>query len=537
MYQALYRKWRPRTFDDIMGQGHITDILKTQVQTGRLSHAYLFTGTRGTGKTSCAKILSRAVNCMQPVNGNPCNSCPACQGIENGSILDVLEIDAASNNGVDNVRALRDEAVFTPASVRMRVYIVDEVHMLSGSAFNALLKILEEPPAHLLFILATTEVHKVPATVLSRCQRFVFKRIMPDVIVERLRHIAAAEGIVLQDDAARILARLSDGALRDAVSLLDQCASGAEVVDCDRVHAITGMAGQDSAAKILQYASAGDTSGALDLFEQIYSSGAEVTAVMDELSALCRDIMIYKLVKEPAAFGFDSAGQRDLMEKLSSERLLEMLFLIRECQSRARYSTDRRVDAELCIMQLCLSNAQSQQSILPRLERLERLLEPARTGVPEEKQARHMAEQPAQPEAIKAAAPKKMPQKDSGADINPENEPHRASPGTGAVPAAGAGGFDWSGIVERVKNNIAFVDYQILASPHVDAKRSGDTIQLFVDNGFAAERIREQKLQTALKEAAGTARLEVIVGSPEQEEDRFGELLSLKGKYDNIEVE
>ncbi|MBQ9938658.1 MAG: DNA polymerase III subunit gamma/tau, partial [Oscillospiraceae bacterium] len=198
MYQALYRKWRPRAFDDVIGQDHITETLKRQVSSGRLSHAYLFVGTRGTGKTTCAKILSRAVNCENPIDGNPCNKCPSCLGIESGSILDVVELDAASNNGVDNVRALRDEAVYSPASVKKRVYIVDEVHMLSTSAFNALLKILEEPPEHLMFILATTELHKVPATILSRCQRFSFKRISPEEISGRLDFIASNEDFELK---------------------------------------------------------------------------------------------------------------------------------------------------------------------------------------------------------------------------------------------------------------------------------------------------------------------------------------------------
>ena len=208
MYQALYRKWRPRTFDDVVGQSHITDTLKRQVATGRLSHAYLFTGTRGTGKTTCAKILARAVNCEHPVDGNPCNQCPSCLGIESGSILDVLELDAASNNGVDQVRALRDEAVYTPAAVRKRVYIVDEVHMLSTAAFNALLKILEEPPEHLMFILATTELHKVPATIKSRCQQFSFKRILPGDIAARLAYVAREEGIELRGEGS-LLGELS----------------------------------------------------------------------------------------------------------------------------------------------------------------------------------------------------------------------------------------------------------------------------------------------------------------------------------------
>ena len=228
MYQALYRKYRPQTFDDVVGQQGVTQTLKNQLQTGRLSHAYLFTGTRGTGKTTCAKILAKAVNCENPQDGNPCNRCAACRSIDAGACMDVLEIDAASNNGVDSVRALRDDAVYTPAEVKKRVYIIDEVHMLSLSAFNALLKIIEEPPEHLLFILATTELHKVPATILSRCQRFAFRRIVPEDIVGRLNYIAYQESIELEPDAAAFLARLADGGLRDAVSLLDQCASAAQ---------------------------------------------------------------------------------------------------------------------------------------------------------------------------------------------------------------------------------------------------------------------------------------------------------------------
>ena len=213
MYQALYRKWRPRTFDDVVGQGHITETLKRQVAAGRLSHAYLFTGTRGTGKTTCAKILARAVNCQDPQDGNPCNHCSSCLGIENGSVLDVLELDAASNNRVDDIRAILDEAMYTPATVKKRVYIVDEVHMLSAQAFNALLQILEEPPEHLMFILATTEIHKVPATIKSRCQQFAFKRIRAEEIAGRLRYVAGQEGINLTDDGANLLARLAKRAV------------------------------------------------------------------------------------------------------------------------------------------------------------------------------------------------------------------------------------------------------------------------------------------------------------------------------------
>ncbi len=249
-YQALYRKYRPRTFDDVIGQDNITRILKNQIASGHTSHAYLFTGTRGTGKTTCAKILARALNCEDPRGGEPCGECFACKGIESGSILDVVELDAASNNGVDNVRALRDEAIYSPAAVRKRVYIIDEVHMLSTSAFNALLKIMEEPPEHLVFILATTELHKVPATVLSRCQRYAFKRISAESIAKRLIYVAGREGMTLTPDAAALIARVSDGALRDALSLLDQCATGS-IVDKERVRAAIGLAGNIRTEKLL----------------------------------------------------------------------------------------------------------------------------------------------------------------------------------------------------------------------------------------------------------------------------------------------
>ncbi|MFR1827337.1 MAG: DNA polymerase III subunit gamma/tau [Lawsonibacter sp.] len=290
MYQALYRKWRPRTFDDVVGQSHITDTLKRQVATGRLSHAYLFTGTRGTGKTTCAKILARAVNCEHPVDGNPCNQCPSCLGIESGSILDVLELDAASNNGVDQVRALRDEAVYTPAAVRKRVYIVDEVHMLSTAAFNALLKILEEPPEHLMFILATTELHKVPATIKSRCQQFSFKRILPGDIAARLAYVAREEGIELRGEGASLLARLADGGLRDALSLLDQCA--VHPAPSGRRCWTPGAGGQPGDGAAHGAARQGNTAGAWRPWPGC-GAGKDV-ALLGELSALTRDLLIRK---------------------------------------------------------------------------------------------------------------------------------------------------------------------------------------------------------------------------------------------------
>ena len=294
-YQALYRKYRPQTFDDVSGQLAVTQTLKTQIVSGKLSHAYLFTGSRGTGKTSCAKILAKAVNCLHPDNGNPCNQCEACRAIDAGSCMDVLEIDAASNNGVDNVRDLRDDAVYSPSQVRKRVYIVDEVHMLSLSAFNALLKIIEEPPEHLLFILATTELHKVPATILSRCQRFSFRRISQEDIAARLQYVAYQENIDLDEGAARVLARLADGAMRDGLSLLDQCASATTgELTAEKVYDCLGIAGEQKCGALLSFCADRDTGKALSLFHELYSQGKDLGALLDELESLLRDLLILK---------------------------------------------------------------------------------------------------------------------------------------------------------------------------------------------------------------------------------------------------
>ncbi len=356
MYQALYRTWRPRTFDDVVGQSHITDTLTQQVETNRLSHAYLFTGTRGTGKTSCAKILSRAVNCEAPVNGNPCNACPACLGIESGSILDVLELDAASNNGVDQVRALRDEAIYTPAAVRRRVYIIDEVHMLSTPAFNALLKILEEPPEHLLFILATTELHKVPATIRSRCQQFAFKRIQPHHIAGRLTHIAQAENIPLTDQGATLIARLSDGGLRDALSLLDQCAIGNQTVDEGQILDILGLAGNLETANLLTQIANRDTASVLETFSRLYQGGKDVATLFGELSTLCRDLLLQHTAPKNSGLlltgGYDQATMAGLLSCLPPQRLLYMLKLLQEASVALNRSTNRRTDGELCLLQM-----------------------------------------------------------------------------------------------------------------------------------------------------------------------------------------
>ena len=358
VYQALYRKYRPQTFSDVVGQKGVTDTLRAQLETGKLSHAYLFTGTRGTGKTSCAKILAKAVNCLDLQDGNPCNCCAACRAIDDGSCMDVLEIDAASNNGVDSVRILRDDAIYTPSEVKKRVYIIDEVHMLSIAAFNALLKIIEEPPEHLLFILATTELNKVPATILSRCQRFSFRRLRPEDIAGRLNFIAYQEGIQIEPAALRLLSRLADGALRDGVSLLDQCASACtgELTE-ELVCRTLGLAGAKRTAELLMAAAKQDTAAALSIFETLYAEGKDLGALFDELSALCRDLLVLKAAPKSGISMLsgiaDEAQAVELEKCLTPAELLRDLSLVQAAKGAVGKNADARVAAELCLMQLC----------------------------------------------------------------------------------------------------------------------------------------------------------------------------------------
>ena len=437
MYQALYRKYRPKTFDDVVGQEHITETLKKQVETGRLSHAYLFIGTRGTGKTTCAKILAKAVNCEHPVNGNPCNQCAACRGIDDGSILDVVELDAASNNGVDNVRALRDEAVFSPASVRKRVYIVDEVHMLSNSAFNALLKILEEPPEHLMFILATTELHKVPATILSRCQRHSFKRIPVDTITARLNFVAQQEHLNLQPDAAALLARMADGGMRDALTLLDQCC-GNECISTDAVISAIGLAGNLRTAQLLRSVAAGDTAGALEQFRELWQDGKDPSALLDELSMLQRDLLMQAVAprggRELLSGAYDPVTLEELSGAFSSAQLLANLQSIQQTLGAMASQPNPRIAAELCLIRLCRPElCDDVPTLCARMDKLEqtvysgaipapRASAPAPKAMPEPKPVFDDVP-PWEPPAPPVSAPKAKPEPKPVFDDVPPWEP------------------------------------------------------------------------------------------------------------------
>ncbi len=357
MYQALYRKWRPRTFSEVVGQAHITDTLQRQVAEGRVGHAYLFTGTRGTGKTTCARILAKAVNCEHPIDGAPCCECDACRGIDSGTLLDVTELDAASNNGVDQVRALREEAVYTPSVLKKRVYIIDEVHMLSIAAFNALLKILEEPPEHLLFILATTELHKVPATILSRCQRFSFKRLLPRDIQQQLLHIAVEENIDLSPDGAELLARMANGAMRDALSLLDQCRAVEGAIDNAAVLEVLGLAGAVQTVQLMRCVLDRRTGDALALFDQLYRGGKDVAALLSELSDLARDMTILRAAPDGGSALLTGLYDRKTLAELAGDqpmtRFLYLTDTLQQCCAALPDSIRPRTDAELCLLKLC----------------------------------------------------------------------------------------------------------------------------------------------------------------------------------------
>lgn len=380
MYQVLYRKWRPSTFSDVVGQPHVTASLSGAVKSGRISHAYLFTGSRGTGKTSCAKILAKAVNCEHPVDGNPCNACDTCRGIDNGSILDVIEIDAASNNGVDNIRDLREEANYTPTTAKYRVYIIDEVHMLSTGAFNALLKTLEEPPEHVKFILATTEVHKLPSTILSRCQRFDFKRIEPQDIAARLLYVAKEEGITLTEDGAMLIARISDGAMRDALSLLDRCAAYGEEITESVVSDAAGLAGREYLFSLTDAVSAHDSAETLTLLNVLYNNACNMERLIADLLSHFRNMMLARSV--PNYKDLIVCPQAEL-EKIAVQaqnftlaRILAAMDILNETAVRLKAGANSRAAVEMALLRLADPQLDSDvNALVARLAEVERRLD------------------------------------------------------------------------------------------------------------------------------------------------------------------
>jgi len=377
MHQALYRKWRPRAFDEVCGQDHITSILKYEVANSKFSHAYLFCGSRGTGKTSCAKILAKAVNCLSPENGNPCGKCAACLSIDTGAATDVLEMDAASNNGVDNIRDIRDEVVYSPSNLKYRVYIIDEVHMLSQSAFNALLKTLEEPPEHVVFILATTELHKLPATIISRCQRFDFRRITTEILRNHLLDIAKAEKIEITESAATILAKHAQGGMRDAISLLDLCAGSRRLIDDALVSETVGLGGREKLIDVVRAIAKKDYEKIFEAVDETVRSSRDIAVFWQELISVYRDLLIVKNSKEPQRYLDLTDSETEELVGVAKLFSAELLTYHTEILSDAlltmtRANAVRRIVAELTLIRMCDAKlSTSQSSMLARISALE----------------------------------------------------------------------------------------------------------------------------------------------------------------------
>lgn len=396
MYQVLYRKYRPKVFSDVYGQEHVTSTLLNEIKENRISHAYLFTGSRGTGKTSCAKILAKAVNCENSVNGEPCNECEVCRGLDSGSIYDVVEIDAASNNGVDNIRDLREEANYTPSRGRYRVYIIDEVHMLSTGAFNALLKTLEEPPAHVIFILATTEVHKLPATILSRCQRFDFKRIQPETMAKRLMQVAGYENLDLTEEGAILISRIADGGMRDALSILDQCAGRNQKIDEKLVSEVAGIAGRESLYELSDAICNKNGGDALNVISKLHANSYDMERLCVEMINHLRNFLIVKTVdKSRELIVCTDDEYKTILSSADNFTLPSVIFaldLFQDTLVKIKGGANSRIEMEMTLIKLCEPKLeQSMDSVLDRISVLERAVKngvavksaPVKTVVPE----------------------------------------------------------------------------------------------------------------------------------------------------------
>lgn len=415
MYQVLYRKWRPKTFSDVSGQEHITTTLLNELSTNRLNHAYLFTGSRGTGKTTCAKILAKAVNCLHPVNGNPCGECEICKGIDSGGILDVTEMDAASNRKIDDIRQIIDEVQFKPSKCKYRVYIIDEVHMLTTEAFNALLKTLEEPPEHAIFILATTEVHKLPQTILSRCQRFDFHRIPPRAIADRLLYVASQEGVTLSDGAALLAASVADGALRDALSLLDRCIAISSDIDEDVVRSAAGLARKTYLFELANCVINKNTAKALEIVNRLYGESKDMARLCDELLSHFRTLMLIKSVKNPRDIIIMADDEFEQAQVQSDYLSLADIVYYMDVLSRAYQNMGRgtgdRTELEMAVVKL--SSAELDGTIEALTARVTALEKAVKKGirvncVPEQVQA---VSQPVQSEPPKPEVQKSEPEK------------------------------------------------------------------------------------------------------------------------------
>lgn len=451
MYRALYRKWRPVDFDDVWGQDQVTEILKYEVAAGKLSHAYLFCGSRGTGKTSSAKILAKAVNCLSPRGGNPCNECEICRAIDAGTATDVIEMDAASNTGVDDVRDIRDAIVYTPAEMKYRVYIIDEVHMMTGSAFNALLKTLEEPPAHVIFILATTELHKLPATIVSRCQRFDFRRISTAVLSRRLLHIASAEGIDLTEVGARMLSRLAVGGMRDAISLLELCAGMKVTIDEGVVSAVCGGGDREACYALVEAIAARRYSDIYGTIHELVMSSRDLAVFWRDLIDAYRDMMVVKTAANAAEYldltDAEAARLRTLANGFSMEQIVYHTRILEDVLARLQRTGNlRRATVELALTRLCEPKLSTDtEALLARISDMEAKLARLQSGIPIASPA-----VAAVPEVV-VEAPVAHPPAEGAGDVTPP--PPEVAAEVVAAPSGESAYrpfFGWQEVIEEV---------------------------------------------------------------------------------------
>ena len=534
-YQAIYRKYRPKQFADVFGQRHITDTLINQLKSGRVSHAYLFTGTRGTGKTTCAKLLARAVNCENLIDGDPCGVCPACQSILSGSAVDVTELDAASNTGVDNMRSILDEVIYPPSELTKRVYIIDEVHMLSIGAFNALLKTLEEPPPHVLFILATTELHKVPATILSRCQRFDFRRVEPKEIAANISHIADAEGIQLTGGAIGLIARLADGSVRDSLSILERCvAEGSDTIDEEAVLSCMGTAAGDSLVAVAGAIGAYDAAGALTQINTFYQNGRDLRSTFDALCTLMRDVLVVKTLPTGwEAFvspGADINVISSLAGSFSAARITEVIHTLSDTMNRMQRSGGNRTEAELAVISLCSPKAEAgsaagTEDLLARLNAMEqKLAQGIVTAAPQEKPA---------PKETKPRQESTKKAEDSKKDIKPSE-----ASGTLLAPDK------QKALLDRLKPALSRSAHVTLTMASLSLHNG--KLRIVVDDDLSARVLGDHNVKNILSEAAaavlGTTlpaevMTEAAAGSaPSDDMNKSFDLLAELGRASGIDV-
>lgn len=491
MYQVLYRKYRPKVFSDVVGQEHITSTLSKEIETGKISHAYLFTGSRGTGKTTCAKILSKAVNCLNPVNGNPCNECEICKGLDSGAILDVVEIDAASNNGVDSIRDIRDEINFTPASCKYRVYIIDEVHMLSIGAFNALLKTLEEPPAHVKFILATTEVHKLPVTIVSRCQRFDFKRVSPEAMKKRMEYIANEEGFTADEEALSLIARIADGGMRDALSLLDQCTGHGKHITADIVCDVAGMTGKDHLFALADAAAENNASKALETVNELHANSCDMERLCSDLVGHFRNLMIVKTVKSASDVLVCTAEELEQYKtqsgKITLENILYCISLLQESMANIKRGVNRRIEIEMAMIKLCSPSLSSDnEALLRRISDLEMKIRTGAIAVKADAASEPIKE--SKPQAPKEEA-KSAESSYPAEEAQPEAQQEESA--DGELP------IDWAEVLsELTKTNMPLWgvltgSQAVIRGDYVLIKSDNPTLSAFIRTGSNARDVKE----------------------------------------------